>query len=182
MKKLYLLFVFVFLFTGCSFGKDLMNTPTRKVEEFFSKYQTLHNDVLDDLDDLVKEEEKFNGEQREKYKEIFKKHYENLKYDIKDEVIDGNKATVEVEIEVNDYSRALARAEAYMNDNPDEFKDENGEYDQSRFIDYELAQLEKVNETIIYTLSLNLTKKNDEWKLEPLTSIQQEKLNGIYVY
>ena len=43
-----------------------------------------------------------------------------LKYDIKDCVEDGDKATVEVEIEVKDYSRTLARTNSYMNDNPDQ--------------------------------------------------------------
>ena len=182
MKKLVLMIIVVLGLTGCSLGKDMLNTPTHKVEEFFTKYQNLDEDVLDDLDDLVKEEENFNNEQREKYKEIFKKHYENLKFDIKDEKIDGDTATVEVEIEVSDYSRTLAKAEAYMNDNPNEFLDADGEYDNSKFIDYQLEQLENVNDSIIYTLSLNLTKSNDEWKLEPLTSIQQQKINGIYVY
>ena len=182
MKKIALMFSMLLVLTGCSLGKDMLNTPTHKVEEFFTKYQTLDQAVIDDLDNLVKEEVDFNNEQRDKYREIFKKHYKNLKYDIKNEKIDGDNATVEVEIEVSDYSRALAKAEAYMNDNPNEFLDENGEYDNSKFIDYQLEQLDNVKETIIYTLSLNLTKQKDEWKLEPLTSIQQEKINGIYVY
>ncbi len=182
MKKILILLVLPFLLVACSIGEDMSNTPTRKVETFFLKYQSLDEDVLDDLDDIIKEDESFNNEQREKYREIFKRHYEDLKYDIKDEKIDGDSATVEVEIEVYDYSRALARAEAYMNDNPDEFLGEDGTYDNSKFIDYQLNELANVDETIIYNLSLSLRKENDEWVMNQLTSVQEEKINGIYVY
>lgn len=182
MKKLLLMLSFVFLFAGCTLGKDMMNTPTKKVEEFLGKYQTLDDDVLKDLDGIVKEDESFNSEQRQRYTKIFKKHYESLKYDIKDEIMNGDKATVEVEIEVTDYSKILAAAESYMNANPDEFKDENGIHSTSKFIDYQLDQLENAKDSIVYTLSLTLSKVDDEWKLDPLTDIQEQKIHGVYVY
>ena len=182
MKKLILVMCSIFIFAGCSIGTDLMNTPMKKVEDFFGKYQMLDEEVMRDLDGIVKEDENFNTKQREQYMKIIKSHYEMLKYDIKDCVEDGDKATVEVEIEVKDYSRTLARTEAYMNDNTDEFKDEFGKYDKSKFIDYQLKELEKVDDTIVYTLSLSLTKQDDEWKLDPLTSVQEQKLHGVYAY
>ena len=50
----------LFLVTGCSYEETMLNTPTKKVEMFFSNYQTLNQDVMDDLDKVVDEEERFN--------------------------------------------------------------------------------------------------------------------------
>ena len=50
MKKILVICLSVFLLVGCSLNK---NTPTKKVEELFKKYQNLDNAVLDDLELVV---------------------------------------------------------------------------------------------------------------------------------
>lgn len=178
MKKILLFIFSLFLLTGCD---DLTNTPQKQVEMFLSKYQTLDKEVLNDLDNVVALEENFNTEQREKYKALMKKHYQCLTYDIKDYKIDGDKATVTVEIEVTDYSKTIAKTNLYLTTNRDEFL-ENDEYSPIKFNDYRLKELEKVKDKVKYTLDLTLTKKDDKWELDPITSDVEDKIHGIYSY
>ncbi len=180
MKKLLLLTIILFI-GGCNLS-ELNNTPTKQVEIFFNKYQTLHEDVLNDLNNVTLEEERFNDEQRKEYRDIMKKHYQNLKYAIKDEEIDGDNAKVKVEIEVDDYYRVLAEADVYLENHPDEFRNSNGEYDASKFMDYRLKKLKENKEMVKYTLELSLTKKDGKWQLNKLTDIDKQKINGVFVY
>lgn len=178
MKKILLFLFSLFLLTGCD---DLTNTPQKQVEMFLSKYQTLDKDVLNDLDSVVALEETFNKDQREKHKNLMKKHYQGLVYDIKDYKEDGDKATVTVEIEVCDYSKTLAETNLYLASNRDEFLD-NGEYSVIKFNDYRLAELEKTKDKVKYTLDLTLTKVNDKWQLDPISDDVEDKIHGIYSY
>ena len=69
MKKIILTLMLLFLM-GCS----LSNTPTKKVETFFKKYQTLDKAVLTDLDSVLSTKLNFNENQKEEYRNIMKKH------------------------------------------------------------------------------------------------------------
>ena len=112
-----------------------------------------------------------------------KKHYQDLKYEIKDEVIDGDNAAVSVEIEVNDYSKILQDAENYRQEHEEEFQDENGEYDESKFIAYRLNAMKEANEKVKYTLDFTLTKDADgKWVLDNLTTADEQKINGTYTH
>lgn len=182
MKKLFTVLAILTLFTGCGCRGNLMNTPTKKVEMFLANYQSLDAEVLKQLDKIVAEEENFNTEHRTAYKELMKKHYQALTYDVKDEVIDGDKATVTVEIEVTDYSKAMNEAENYLSEHPEEFKNENNEYDKSLFVTYRLEQLKKVKDKVKYTLELTLTKVDKEWKLDDISDVDERKIHGMYIY
>ena len=178
MKKLLLL-ILPFLFVGCG---EVSSTPTKKVEAFFASYQTLEEDVISDLDKLVDNETKFNDEQKRVYKELMKNHYQDLKYEIKDEIVDGDEATVVVEIEVKDYSKILDEAESYLNNNQDDFKNSDGSYDESLFTTYRLNEMQKVDETVKYTLDIYLTKIDTEWRINDLSNTDLMKIQGIYNY
>lgn len=184
MKKILctITLLFSFLLVGCNVGKTLTNTPTKQVEIFLNKYQTLDKDVLDDLDKVIAEEEQFNGEHREQYREIMKKSYQQLAYQIKDQEENGDKATVTTEIEVVNYAKILSAANVYLEEHPEEFADENGEYDEKKFISYRLTQMKDNKEKVKYTIEFHLTKKNDEWKLDELSKSDQQKIQGIYQY
>lgn len=180
MKKISILLISLSLFlTGCFMTSDFDNTPTKQVEAMLSKYQTLDKDVLQDLDNVSAEEEGFNTKQREKYKKIMKNHYKDLTYEIKDERIDGDDATVEVEIEVNNYAETLKKVEKYKKENEKKFYN-NGVYDVALYMDYKLEQLEKTKDKVKYTLDLSLTKKDKKWHLDNLSDTDQKKINGIY--
>ncbi len=175
MKKIVMTIALLFLFTGCSIGKDMTNTPTKQVEAYLDSYQKLDDNVLNDLDTII-EDKDYNVSQKARYKEIMKKHYSNLKYEIKDEKIDGDKAVVDAEIEVNDYSSVLSEEI-----NEDDFKDENGKYDPSKYFDYQLEKLEKATEKVKYTITFYLTKKDNEWVIDDLNKTTMEKIHGIYI-
>ena len=184
MKRLEIIIgicIIVFLVAACSMN-DMNNTPTKQVEIFFKKYQMLDESVLNDLNRVVAEEEQFNNEQREKYKDIMKKHYQNLIYNIKDEEVNGDIAIVSVEIEVTDYSRILREAELYLQQNPEEFQTEDGEFDIQKYSEYRLNKLEDASETVKYTLDIGLTRIDEEWKVNQISEIDEEKIHGVYEY
>ena len=109
MKKILILVLALFTFTGC--WNKMANTPTKEVESFLNKYQVLDSSVLEDMHEVVNNEPNLNNEHKERYKEILKNNYQKLKYDIKDEAIDGSNAVVTVEIEVIDYVKTNQRSE-----------------------------------------------------------------------
>ena len=119
MKKLVVVIIsFLFILVGCG---EKMDTPTKKVETFLSKYQKNDQEIVDQFDVSLIEEENLNDEQKQKYKEVMMSQYKDLTYEIKDERVDGNKAVVDVEIEVYDYNTVLNNANTYLDENKDEF-------------------------------------------------------------
>lgn len=183
MKKILSFMILLGLATGCSCTADITaSTPTKEVEKFFNNYQTLNNDVIAQLDDVVEKEMTFTEDQKDKYKDIMKKHYQDLEYEIKDEVINGDNATVTVEIEVRDYSKIMSEADTYLAEHPEEFNDETGAYNASLFHEYRLEKIKAAEEKVEYTLNLTLTKIDDEWKLDDLSEIDESKIHGTYKY
>ena len=102
MKKIISIFIFLLLLVGCS----LSNSPTSKVEDLLTKYQTLDKDIVNGINSII-EEENFTSIQKDRYKKIIEKQYKNLTYEIKNERIDGETASVTTEIEVIDYKKVV---------------------------------------------------------------------------
>lgn len=177
MKKLIYISMIIFFVTGCF---NLSNTPIKKTEEFLKKYQTLDNAVIEDLNNVVNNEQSFSQEQKDKYKDIMKKHYQNIKYKIKQDEINGDDAKVIVEIEVTNFSKVLNETEEYLNNNKDLFKDDFGNYDSSKYIDYRLNKLNEAKEKITYTIDIHLIKKDKNWQVKTPSDEVLDKINGIY--
>ena len=118
--------------------------------------------------------------QKEEYREIIKKQYQNLSYKIKDETIDGDIANVEVEIEVYNYKKIIDSANAYLTENQKEFFDETGSVNHEKFNDYKLKGLKDAKDKVTYTLNFTLTKKDDKWVLNDLTDTDISKIHGMY--
>lgn len=182
MKKICSFLIGIIILSGCSNTKMIVESPTKKVEKFFSNYQTLDAEVLRQLDRAVSKESEFTDEQKEEYKELMKKHYKNLKYEIKDETINGDTAVVTVEIEVTDYSKIMSDADNYLENNPNTFNNEDGIYDVSLFTKYRLDKLKEAKEKVKYTLDLTLTKVSGEWILDTLNEVDESKIHGMYIY
>lgn len=130
MKKFILYFsciMAVILLSGCSMD----NTPTKKVENFLDSYRNQDETVINQLKDMVDMDNLMNEDQKNTYSDIMKRQYEDLTYEIKDEVIDGDNATVTVEIEVYDYYKVNQEAQNYYNENPNEFQDDADTDDNS---------------------------------------------------
>lgn len=170
MKKFLLvgsfLYAILLIVSGCS----LSNTPTSKVEELFSKYQMLDDDITSEIDDLLNTESLTN-EQSNRYRKIIEAQYKNLSYEIKDETIDGDNAVVTAQIEVLDYRSAISELNTNNGANLDVL-----EYNNKK-----LDKLESVKEKVAYTLEINLFKDKDgNWKINDLSNDDIKKIQGMY--
>lgn len=162
-----LLVSLLFIFTGCT---DLMNTPTKRVEELFSKYQTLDKDITKEIDTLVKSEN-LTDEEANRYRNIIEKQYKMLVYNVKDEKIDGDNATVTVQIEVLDYKSAIQKVDLnYQDDN----------YDKIKYTQDKLDALEQTKDKVTYTIEVPLVKKDKKWQVSNLSNDDLKKIQGMY--
>ena len=168
LKNKLLLFALPILFitlVGC----EMANTPTSKVENLFTKYQKLDNDIDNGINSVLNEQN-MSDSQKERYRKILEKQYKNLTYQIKEETIDGDTATVIAEIEVTDLKKSV-----------DGLVFDSNVYTKETFDEERLNRLEQAKDKIKYTLELTLTKiQNDEWKLNALTNEQIKKIQGMY--
>ena len=179
MKKIIRLTCLVlsaFLLVGC-FGTM---GPSERVEDMLNKYIKNDQDIMDELDTYIDKQD-LTDEQKDRYKDIIKDEYSKIKYEIKDETIDGDAATVEVSIEVKDLYKATNTAENYLLDHPTEFYT-NGIYDANKYIDYKLKTMEESTDTVTYTIYINLIKVDNVWTIEDLDDTTLEKIHGIYNY
>ncbi len=177
MKKIIIVIISFLFFTGCN---NIMNTPTKKVEEFLGKYQMHDEEVLSQLEEVMDNEVMMTNNQKEEYKEIMKKQYKDLTYKIKDELVDGNNATVEVEIEVYDYYSVNERLNNYIEENKTDFYDENNNIIDEKYMNQKIEYLTDVSDRITYTLNLTLTKEEDIWTLDNITETERQKIHGLY--
>lgn len=177
MKKLIMSIFVLFTLVGCN---NMMNTPTKEVEEFLGKYQTMDNQVLTQLDEVLKSDSTMSDEQKDRYKNLMKKQYQNLSYKIKDETVDGEHASIVTEIEVFDYAKVMEEADKHLKDNASEFTDDDGKTDEGKFMDYKIDQMKDTKDKVTYTITFTLTKKDDVWKLDDITDIDRQKIHGIY--
>ena len=178
--KIFLVMFFTISLVGCS---CMQMTARNRVEEFLDQYRNLSANVLGDLDEVVDSEVDLNEEQKEKYRDVLKKQYSDLEYEIVNENYDGDKAVVEAKITVYDLYKAQRDATVYLNEHSEEFNDEAGNYDSSKFMDYKLELMQKNNDTVEYTINFNLTKDDDgNWQITELSQDDLEKIHGIYNY
>lgn len=176
MKKIA--FLIVILLTGCSI--DLNNTPTKRVEKFLNDYQTLNKSVLTELSSEVNNDASLTEDERDTYLEFWKKHYQGLVYEIKDEKVDGDNAIVTAEIEVSDYRQIIKDVNNYLLEKPEEFLDQFGEYDITMFTDYKLSKLKDAKDKVKYTIEFNLKKEKKKWKIEEVSEEDYSKLKGMH--
>lgn len=164
---------------GCSCTNK---TAKDAVKDFLEQYKNLSASVLTDLEGVIKKEN-LNSEQEDKYRDILKKEYSDLKYEILDENYDGDNAVVKAKIIVYNLYKAQSNAAVYLNENINEFKDEAGNYDNNKYLDYKLDEMKKVTDTVEYTIEFNCTKNNKgNWEVNELSNADLEKIHGIYNY
>lgn len=198
MKKKILflssLVIFSLFIVGC--GMKDMDSPTSVVEGFLGKYQSMDSSVLSQLDSIISNDTSMNDDQKKDYKSLMERQYQNLSYKIKDEEIDGDVATVDVEIEVFDYASSINTSREYFKDHQDEFKsddswngdleNENGEVvggvidNLASFIDFKIKELMDVTDKTKYDITFYLSKKDDKWILDDLNDSDREKIHGLF--
>ena len=165
MKKLFLLVVITFLVVGCS----MANNPTSVVDNLFSKYQKVDEDISMGIESVL-DEQNLTTAHRDRYRKLLEKQYKNLSYEVKEETIDGDNAVVTVEIEVIDYHKAVG-----------DLTFDSSIYTKENFDEEKLNRLEAMSDKVTYTLDLTLTKDTDgNWRLNALTNEQIKKIQGMY--
>ena len=153
------------MLVGCTMG----NSPTSRVEDLFTKYQKLDEDIGMGIDNVVNQQD-LTKDHKERYRKLLERQYKNLSYEIKDELIDGDNATVLVEIEVVDYKKAISDL-TFDSDN----------YTKESYDEEKLGRLEKTQDKVKYTLEVKVRKDDDgNWKVEALTPEQIKKIQGMY--
>ena len=175
-SKILLFLVTTLLITGCN---DMMNTPTKRVEEYIGKYQILDSTVLTELDEVVDNSD-YNESYKEEYKELMIKQYQNLSYKIKSEQTNGDNANVIVELEVFDYNNALKEANDYIEEHSDEFLDDEKETRSEKIDHYKINAMKEVTDKASYTINFSLVKDNKKWVLEKISDSDLEKIHGLY--
>lgn len=174
--KIIISSLLVILLTGCI---GLMG-PSEKVDAMLSKYVNLDKTILEELEKNLDEQD-LNNEEKTRYENIIKKEYVTMKYEIKDEKIEGDFASVIVDIEVLDLYKAISEAEDDLYENPSKFYTD-GVYDSHKFIDYKLSKMEKLEYSTKYTITIILSRHDDIWYIEELSEETLSKIHGIYNY
>ena len=177
MKKILMLLVLIFL-VGCNNS----NTPVGEVEKFLSKYQNLDNEIIVGLNNELEDDTSLTEDQRTLYLDLWKKHYKNLKYSIKDSKIEDDRAIVTASIEVTDYTKSVNESDIYRENHMEEFQDEAGNYDIVKFNDFKISQLMNVTDTIKFEIDFQVIKTDGKWVLSDLTNDDYLKLSGMYNY
>lgn len=177
-QKILILVSLLVVLVGCSLTGST-TSPKRAVEDLFGKYQALDEEVLTQLDDVIAGET-LTTDQKIDYEELMRKQYQNLTYTIKDEVIDGNTAVVTVEIEVYDFAKTNKETETYVAAHESEFLGDDNLTSDVLYQEYKIGKLKSVTDRIKYTLDLELTKTDDEWKMEELSDTERQKIHGLY--
>lgn len=179
MKKVYLsslvLFMFLFLLVGCT-----SNTPTSKTEEYLNRYVSMDDDVKKSMETTISGEGLSTSNQ-ELYKEVLTRQYKDMKYEVKDETIDGDEAVVTVKITVYDLYKSDLTSLDYLNNNSSEFYVDNV-LDQDLYDKYRIKSMLDTKDTVDYEIDFFLTKENGTWIVQNPDSITLEKLHGLYNY
>ena len=178
-KKILLIFISIIIFAvGCG---SMSNTPTRRVEEFFRRYQNTSDAVLIELGDFLDSLE-LDPNLREAYHAIYLRQYQDLEFEVRNETIEEDRAIVTVLIRVYDYYRANININNHIASNPDEFLDENGIFSQEKAFRYRIDHLGRVNNRVEHTIDISLTRVNNEWTIDTLSNDILEKIHGTFPY
>lgn len=168
MRKIISIFIFLILLVGCS----LSNSPTSLVEELLSKYQRFDSDIESGISNVLADEN-LTSTQKERYKKLLENQYRNLSYEIKEERIDGEEATISTEIKVINYKKAI-------NDTYNYYQGKN-DYTLEEYNDTKLDNLEKEKEKVTYTIDFDVKKDKDgNWKISSLSNETIKKIQGMY--
>lgn len=178
MKKFILLICMLFIITGC----QNENTAKDVVEDYLVSYQDLEYQVLVDMEEVISKESDFTDDQKNVYRDILKKQYSDLTFNVLNEKYNKNEASVVVEISVYDYYKAEKNAILYQEENLQKFYDDENNYSLETYLNYKLSAFQSTLERVDHKLEFNLIKEDGIWKLKNVSNEVLEKIHGIYDY
>lgn len=176
MKKIITLAMVILLVCACS-----RNSARLSVENYMKKYKTLDSSVLVDLEEEIKNEN-LNEEQEEKYRDILKKQYKDLSFEILEEEYDDDVSYVTVKIEVYDLYKAQSDAFTYLENYPQEFYNDDNKYDVNKFMIYKLNRMMDTTDRIDYKIIFTVTKEDNKYVIMQPTNNDLKKIHGVYNY
>lgn len=176
MKKILTILMMLIILTGCG-----GNTPKGAVDNYLKKYRNLDSEVLVDLEELVKKEN-LSKEQEEKYRDVLKKQYKDLSFEIVEEEYNDDVSYVTVKVSVYDLYKAQSDASKYLANNPEKFYNENNEYDNSLYLNYKLDEMKNMTDKVEYNVTFTVIKENDKYVVEQPSEEVLQKIHGIYNY
>lgn len=111
-------------------------------------------------------------------------HLDEFKKDSKQTINEVENAAEGVKEGIKDAAEGAKNAADTVKDKVNEAKDNlttTADYDESKYMDYKLSEMEKITDKVKYTIEFTLTKTNGEWQLDALSNSDIEKLHGIYI-
>lgn len=178
MKKIKALLIIILLLLSSACGK---NTARSVVEDYLRNYKNLDSEVLLDMNNII-EKENLNDELEDKYREVLKKQYKDLEYEILEEEYDDNFSYITVKIKVYDLYGIQRDAYYYLENHLNEFTNEFGEYDEEKYIDYKINKMKNATNKIEYSIIFTVTKEDDKYILLQPSENDLKKIHGIYNY
>ena len=177
MKKIIILIITSILLCAC----DITDSPTLEVKSYLDNYNSLNENVIEDMESSIIKEN-LSSNNTSIYREVLKKQYKDLRYEIVDEKVDKDKAEVKVKITVYDLYNSRVESENYMNENQQEFLNEENIFDEEKYMKYRLDEMLKTKDTITHDITFNLTKVDNKWKIDEPSREVLEKIHGLYDY
>lgn len=178
MKKIILIICAILLFTGCSCSLN-DHTPEEAIDTFFEKYRNKDNDIITQLKDTIENEDLIDSS-KEEYETLMENQYDQFSYVIKNIEKNDDMATATIELQVLNYKSAILRAEDDLQQNPEKFNDEKGNFSEEKYKIYKIELMKDVDEMTKYTIEINLTKENGMWHVDQLSDEAISKLHGLY--
>ena len=157
----------------------MMGTPTLKVSEYLSQFNSLDELVIQDMETTI-QEENLSTDNMTIYRNVLQRQYQDLKYDIVEESINGDNAVVIAKITVYDLHTSKQNSETYMNEHQDEFLNTDNMFDQEGYMKYRLENMLATKDTVSHNISFNLNKKDNECVLDNIDRATLEKIHGLY--
>lgn len=176
MKKIIIILLTIIL-CACS----LTDSPSLKVKEYLDNFNNLNENVIEDMESAIIKEN-LSSSNTSIYREVLTKQYKDLKYEIVEEKINNDKSEVKVKVTVYDLYNSKLESENYMNENQNEFFNDENIFDEEKYMKYKLDEMLKTKNTITHDITFNLTKINDEWKIDNIDREVLEKIHGLYDY
>ncbi|KNF10071.1 lumazine-binding domain-containing protein [Gottschalkia purinilytica] len=170
LSALLVLILSVFTLSGCSDKEKPTATVKDFLETFKSKnYEKVYS-FVNDSESIKDKLNASNAEMPDKVSKVILDKIADVKYEVTEEKIEKNKASVKVKLEVNDIGHALTETiTEYMQTALTMAFDENADEKameklaEEKMLDKLNGKLDKVTKDV----EIKLEKKNDKWVIEP---------------
>lgn len=175
MKKFLIIIISLFCLIGCQSNNKYAAVT---LETYLNKYKNLDKDVLESIDSDVANQD-LTDSQKDKYKDILKRQYQDMEYNILQENYNGNEALIKVELNVYNLGEVNRNVDLYMKENISYFLDEKWNFDNNKFIDYKLDAMLVQHNKVKYEIEFILHFDNGLWIVMQPSDDVLKKIHGL---